>query len=39
MESGSEENKNVAFNQIDDMPEYKLCLLKRGIFSSLVHIL
>ena len=34
MESGSEENKNVAFNQIDDMPEYKLCLLKRGITTN-----
>ena len=34
MESGSEENKNVAFNQIDNMPEYKLCLLKRGITTN-----
>ena len=34
MESGSEENNNVAFNQIDDMPEYKLCLLKRGITTN-----
>lgn len=34
MESGSEENKNVAFNQIDAMPEYKLCLLKRGITTN-----
>ena len=34
MESGSEENKNVAFNQIDSMPEYKLCLLKRGITTN-----
>lgn len=34
MESGSEENKNVAFNQIDNMPEYRLCLLKRGISTN-----
>lgn len=34
MESGSEENNNVAFNQIDDMPEYKFCLLKRGITTN-----
>ena len=34
MESGSEENKNVAFTQIDNMPEYKLCLLKRGITTN-----
>lgn len=34
MESGSEENQNVAFKQIDSMPEYKLCLLKRGITTN-----
>jgi len=34
MESGSEENQNVAFKQIDTMPEYKLCLLKRGITTN-----
>lgn len=34
MESGNEENQNVAFTQIDSMPEYKLCLLKRGITTN-----
>ena len=34
MESGSKENQNVAFNQIDSMPEYKFCLLKRGITTN-----
>ena len=34
MESGNSENENVAFIQIDDMPEYKLCLLKRGITTN-----
>lgn len=34
MENGSKENQNVAFNQIDNMPEYKLCLLKRGITTN-----
>ena len=34
MESGSQENENVAFTQIDNMPEYKLCLLKRGITTN-----
>lgn len=28
------ESENTAFVQIDDLPEYKLCLLKRGIESS-----
>lgn len=34
MESGSTENENVAFTQIDNMPEYKLCLLKRDITTN-----
>lgn len=34
MESGSSENQNVAFTQIDNMPEYKLCLLKRDITTN-----
>lgn len=33
MEKGSEE-KNVAFVQIDKMPEYTLCLLKKGIVAN-----
>lgn len=32
MENGNEEN--VAFVQINDMPEYKLCFLKRGIETN-----
>ena len=34
MEKGTEENGNVAFVQIDKMPEYKLCLLKKGIVPN-----
>ena len=35
MESGdSEENSNVAFVQVNDLPEYKLCLLKRNIVTN-----
>ena len=34
MEKGDETNQNLAFVQIDNMPEYKLCLLKRGITTS-----
>ena len=34
MESGSGENENIAFTQIDDLPEYKLCFLKRGITTN-----
>ncbi len=34
MEKGSEGEKNVAFVQIDKMPEYTLCLLKKGIIAN-----
>ena len=34
MEKGSEKEKNVAFVQIDKMPEYTLCLLKKGIVAN-----
>lgn len=34
METGDNEEDNVAFVQIDDMPEYTLCLLKRGIVTN-----
>lgn len=34
MESGNSEKQNVAFTQIDNMPEYKLCLLKRDITTN-----
>ena len=30
----SEENSNIAFVQIDNMPEYKMCLLKRNIVTN-----
>ncbi len=34
MEKGEEGQKNVAFVQIDDLPEYKMCLLKKGIVPN-----
>ena len=34
MEKGEEEQKNVAFVQIDDMPEYQMCLQKKGITTN-----
>ena len=34
MEKGSEDEKNIAFVQIDKMPEYTLCLLKKGIVAN-----
>lgn len=34
MENGEEGQKNVAFVQIDDMPEYKMCLQKKGITTN-----
>ena len=36
MENGNEatENNNLAFISIDDMPTYKMCLLKRGITTN-----
>ena len=34
MENGEEGQKNVAFVQIDDMPEYQMCLQKKGITTS-----
>ena len=34
MEKGLEDEKNVAFVQIDKMPEYTLCLLKKGIVAN-----
>ena len=36
MENGNEatENTNLAFISIDDMPTYKMCLLKRGITTN-----
>lgn len=35
MENGDkEENGNVAFVQVDNMPEYKMCLLKRNIVTN-----
>lgn len=34
MENGEEDQKNVAFVQIDDMPEYQMCLQKKGIETN-----
>lgn len=34
MEKGEDGLKNVAFVQIDDMPEYQMCLLKKGITTN-----
>ena len=35
IESGEgEENSNIAFVQVDNMPEYKMCLLKRNIVTN-----
>lgn len=34
IENGDEENDNIAFVQLDNMPTYKLCLLKRGITTN-----
>ena len=31
IENGNDENENIAFVELDNMPTYKLCLLKRGI--------
>ncbi len=34
IENGNGENSNIAFIQIDEMPTYKLCLLKRDITTN-----
>lgn len=34
MENGEEDQQNVAFVQIDDMPEYQMCLQKKGIETN-----
>ena len=34
MENGEEGQKNVAFVQIDDLPEYEMCLQKKGIITN-----
>lgn len=34
MENGEEGQKNVAFVQIDDIPEYQMCLQKKGITTN-----
>ena len=34
IENGDEGNQNVAFVQVDDLPEYKLCLLKKNIVTN-----
>lgn len=34
IENGDEENSNVAFVQVANLPEYKLCLLKKNIVAN-----
>lgn len=34
VENGDENSNNVAFVQVDNMPEYKLCLLKKNITTN-----
>lgn len=34
IENGEEENSNIAFVQVNNLPEYKLCLLKRNIVTN-----
>ena len=34
VEKGNGDNENVAFVQVNNMPEYKLCLLKKNIVSN-----
>ena len=34
IENGNEDNKNVAYVELDYMPKYNLCLLKRGISTN-----
>ncbi len=34
IESGEEENGNIAFVQVENLPEYKLCLLKKDIVAN-----
>ena len=34
IENGNGDNGNVAFVELDDMPKYNLCLLKRGITTN-----
>lgn len=34
IENGDEENNNVAFVQVANLPEYKLCLLKKNIVTN-----
>ena len=34
IENGEEENSNIAFVQVNSLPEYKLCLLKRNVVTN-----
>ena len=34
IEHGNGDNENLAFVEIDDMPQYEMCLLKRGITTN-----
>ena len=34
IENGNEDNSNIAFVQVNNLPEYKLCLLKRNVVTN-----
>lgn len=34
VEHGNDNNKNIAFVQVNNLPQYKLCLLKRNIVTN-----
>ena len=34
IENGEEENENIAFVQVSELPEYKLCLLKKNVVTN-----
>lgn len=34
IENGEEESKNIAFVQVDNLPNYKLCLLKKDVVAN-----
>ena len=34
MKNGEEEDEHIAFVQIDELPQYSMCLLKKGIVTN-----
>lgn len=34
VDNGENDNENIAFVQVENLPEYKLCLLKKGIVAN-----